>query len=334
MDEVEYLCDQLLTMGVIISGDTAEKPDNDDEVYDRGRIDYEKLFQEITKRDESLALFMKEISRIKPPQHREFQNLLPQAKNGNLYAKQRIIEMYLRFVVRIAFWHHEKYKLPLADTIQDGCVGLIIALDKYEPGKHGNFLTYAPWWVRQVIMREAPTKNPLFYFPVYIKDRLFSIYDVLGYNACDLFEWDEIDTGIIEAVAEKLNCSIDEAKECLGYLRQFESIDEILSMDNDNCFDDRGEAQDKMLDDCYLKEEARATLEMLKTFKLRDQKIILMRSGYLDGNEWTLQEVGMELGLTRERVRQIEGKTIRKLQELRESLLFKSLILSGYQKSR
>jgi RNA polymerase primary sigma factor len=105
-------------------------------------------------------------------------------------------------------------------------------------------------------------------------------------------------------------------------------------MDNDNCFDDRGEAQDKMLDDCYLKEEARATLEMLKTFKLRDQKIILMRSGYLDGNEWTLQEVGMELGLTRERVRQIEGKTIRKLQELRESLLFKSLILSGYQKSR
>lgn len=167
LNDIDRLCEILLSMGFIIRADTIKtsstklKIDYEEEVYDRSQIDYEEFYKEVVSIDDSLSLFIKGVSRILPPQHREWSNLMPHAKNGNEFARQRILEMYLRTVIRISLWHHKKYDLPLADTIQEGFVGLITALEKYDLIRQENFATYAPWWVRQVIFREMIPGNSL-----------------------------------------------------------------------------------------------------------------------------------------------------------------------------
>lgn len=312
LDEVDYVCDHLLSMGVIIHDDSFEDLDDDEDVYDRSQIDYEKLFQEVVAIDESLAPFIDEISQIKPPQHREWRNLIPQAKNGNLFAKQRIIEMYLRIVVKIALWHHQKYKIPLVEAIQDGCVGLVIAIDKYELGRQDNFSTYAPWWIRQNIIREAPTLNPLVYVPIHVKDKLFSIYGIFEQYNCNQCNCNKVCPEVLKAVSEKLGCSQDEAEEYIKYLNTFASVEELL--EKDECvFFDGCIAEEQIFIELNKKESQSSITQVLQTLKSREEKVILLRFGFMDGKEWTLEEVGNEFGVTRERIRQIEKKAIKKL---------------------
>lgn len=323
LDEVDYVCDHLLSMGVIIRDASIENSDDDEDDYDRSQTDYDKLFQEVVEIDKSLAPFIDEIRQIKPPQHREWQNLMPQAKSDNLYAKQRIIEMYLRTVVKIALWHHQKYKIPLAETIQDGCVGLVIALDKYEVGRQDKFSTYAPWWIRQNIIRAAPALNPLMYIPVHVKDKLFSIYDILEQcyhcNQCDC---NKICSEVLKAVSEKLGCSEDEAEEYINYLNTFESIEELIEKD-ESFFYDGCAAEEQIFINLNKKELKSTVAKILQTLKPREEKVILLRFGFIDGKEWTLEEVGNEFGLTRERIRQIEKKAFEKLRHASRSKILK-----------
>lgn len=314
LDEVDNVCDQLLSMGVIIDDSTSENLDGYEEVdYDRSKTDYEKLFNKIETIDDSLIPFIDEIRQIKPPQHREWQNLIPQAKNGNLFAKQRILEMYLRVVIKIAFSYHQKYKIPLAETIQDGCVGLVIALDKYEVGRQDKFSTYAPWWIRQNILRKAPTVNPLVYFPVHVKDKLFSIYEILENYYGNQWDCNNICSEMLKAVSEKLDCTENEAEDYINYLNSsFDSIEE--QMKKGECmFCDSGVAEEQMFIDLYNKELKSVVAKIFGKLNLREEKIILLRFGFIDGKEWTLEEIGNELGVTRERIRQIEKKTLGKL---------------------
>lgn len=311
LDEVDYVCDQLLSMGVIINDNIVENIDDVEDNYDRSQTDYEALFHEVVAIDGSLAPYIDEIRQVKPPQHRELQNLIIHAKSGNAFARERIIEMYLRTVVRISLWHHQKYRIPLAETLQDGCLGLVIALDKYDIGKQEKFSIYSPWWIRQVINREAPTLNPLVYTPVHMKDKLFNIYDIIEeffYNQSD----GKISPDMLKAVSERLGCSQDEAKEYINYLKTFESIEELIEKD-ESLFIDNCVADEQLIVDVNYKELKSAVSKVLPTLKPREQRVILLRFGFIDGKEWTLEEVGREFGVTRERIRQIEKKALSKL---------------------
>lgn len=312
LDEVEYVCDHLLSRGVIIRDNSVKDSADDDNVYDRSQIDYEKLFQEIIAIDEHLVQFIQEIRQITPPQYRECQNLMLQAKEGNLFAKQRIVEMYLRTVVRIALWHHEKYKIPLAEAIQDGCVGLVIALDKYEIGRQDKFSTYAPWWIRQKIIRKASVCNPLVSIPVYVKDKLFSIYEICEQHYCNQCDSNKICLEIIKAVSEELGCSQSKAEVYIKYLDIFESIEELIEKDQSIFFDD-GIAEEQMFINYNQKELKNAISQILQTLTPREEEVILLRFGFVDGKEWTLEEVGNEFSVTRERIRQIQKKAFSKL---------------------
>jgi len=312
LEEVDYICGHLLAMGVIINNESSNESDEDEDGYDRSQTDYDKLFDEVVKIDENLAPFIDEIRLIKPPQHREWQNLIPQAKSNNQFAKQRVIEMYLRTVIRIALWHHQKYQMPLAETIQEGCVGLVIALDKYEMSKQDNFSTYAPWWIRQKIIRDAPALNPLVYVPVHVKDKLFSIYDIIEQHYCNYCEANQICPQLINEVTGKLNCNQKEAAEYIQYFHNNIIWDSILELGESDS-SDNGLFESQMVEE-YSKDEAKEKVaEMLKTIKPREETVLLQRFGFIDGEVYTLEQIGDKFGLTRERIRQIEAKALRKL---------------------
>lgn len=312
---VDYICDQLLSMGVIIRDDPYAYIDDEDEdgEYDRSQTDYELLFDEVLSIDESLAPFIEQVKQIQPPQHREWRNLLPQAKNGNQYAYRRMILMYLRTVIKISLVYNKKVSAPLGETIQEGCIGLIMAIDKYEIGRQDVFPTYFPWWVRQNITRRIPfPANSSIYFPVHVKDKLYSIYEIVMNHHCHECREKGLCPTLVVGAAERLECSINGAKPYLRYYKSFESIEEIL-IENPDVLSDNGDFEEIFFKSYTLKELNIILRKMLETLTPKEKRILQLRFGIIDGKERTLEQVGNICGLTRERIRQIEARALGRL---------------------
>lgn len=309
--DVEYICDHLLSKGVIIRDDA---PIDDDEEYDRSNIDYEEVFREVLEMDDGFTDFVEYIRGIKSPQHREWMNLMPQVKLNNAFARNRIFEMYMRVAVRIALVHSKKYRLPLDETIQNAMMGLYISIDKYENARQENFTTYFPMWVRQYIMRDAQTLNPSVYFPTHIKEKLFAIYDNMEEYYGDIEEITEPGIELLQSIATELECNLDEARQLFDYLVPFESIEEMLDDDeNELLFSDDGIGYEEMVNSIEVRLDAEDLHKKLRTLTPREETVVKMRYGIGFGHEYTLEEVGKELCITRERVRQIEAKAFRKI---------------------
>ena len=310
--DVEYICDQLLAKGVIIRDDDVND-DSDEEEYDRSQTDYSAIYEKVLEIDPSLTDFIEYVKNIQAPQHREWQNLLPQAQNGNQYARTRVFEMYIRVVVKTALVLSQKYNLEVADTIQDGLVGLHTAIDKFEFGRQDLFTTYFPFWVRQIIMREATTRNPTVYFPVHIKEKLFNIYDNVDEHECDECSDREPCPQLINGIADELECTFEEAERLYHYIIPFDSVEQLLE-DDESVFSDYGEFADTMIVNTEKQSLSNTICKALAsclTDKERD--VILRRYGFGNYDIHTLEMLGEMMGVTRERVRQIEAKAIRKL---------------------
>lgn len=321
LSEVNRVCEQLVNKGVLI---------RDDSVNDEGSIgtdysqtDYSQTFDEVVAVDESLTVFIDYVRGIQPPQWRESQYLLPQAKIGNPYAKQRLIEMYLRVVIRIALSFHKKYGFPLADAIQEGCTGLVIALDKYELDRSGVFTTYAPWWIRQVITREFSVGNPIMYFPVHVSDRLSVVYEIKKKHSYDQCVDSSTCAAIVSEVADALNCSKDESSQLIWYIDPFESIEKFIE-ENESVFCDHGAFENEMFGHIAYSELRSLTADAIGTLKDREREVLQYRFGLLDDKRLTLEQVGGIYGLTRERIRQIEAKAIKKMRHPSRSIVLKS----------
>lgn len=312
LDEVDYVCETLLSMGVIIKNDSIEE-DDDTFIYDRSQTDYEEIFRQVVELDESLATFIEETRMIPPPQHREWYNLILHAQNGNDYAKNRIILMYLRIVVKIALYHHQRYNISLSEAIQDGCLGLMTAVEKFEIGKQDNFSQYAPWWIRQYIMRKAEPSGTIFRYPDYYKNKLFLTYDIITQHSCNQCLDSKMCPLLIEEVSKELECDCSEAVTLIYSLSPGLSCEEMIEID-ENVFNDNGLFEGE-LDDLIAHKKLRGDLEILLfTLKDREQKVIELRFGLgYNSSPKTLEEVGTIFGVTRERIRQIEAKAIKKL---------------------
>ncbi|APV43667.1 RNA polymerase primary sigma factor [Dehalogenimonas formicexedens] len=311
LDGVERLCDHLLSIGVVIRDDLNDLLAVSDDGYDRSKINYRELFEEVMEIDPSLSYFIEELRLIKPPQHREWQLLIPQALNNNPFARRRIVEMYLKTVVRAALWHHKQYSLPLADMIQEGAIGLITALDKYEPGVHDKFSIYAPWWVRQNIMRAAPGPNPLVYYPVHIKDKLYRIHEVVTQHYCDQCINSIVCPNLIESIVMKLECKTEEAEDLIQLFGTYVSLD---SCDQTSpSFADDGGQIEELVEEAFQQSLQSTINEVLGTLKPREKEVIMLRFGLGNKREHTLEQIGIIFDLTRERIRQIEAKALRRL---------------------
>lgn len=310
--DVEYICDHLLSKGVIIRDDALT--DDEEDEYDRSNVDYEEVFSEVLKIDDTFSDFIEYIRGIKPPQHREWMNLMPQVKLKNAYARNRIFEMYMKVAVRIALVHAKRYHLPLDETIQNAMMGLHVSIDKYETARQENFASYFPLWVRQYIMRDAPTLNPSVYFPIHIKDKLFAIYDNMEDYFGDIEDRTEPGIELLQSIATELECTLVEARRLFDYLAPYESIEELSeNEENELLFSDDGIGYENMIslvernfdtDDLQIK---------LSKLTYREQEVLRLRHGISYDHEYTLDEIGQKFCVTRERVRQIEAKALRKL---------------------
>ncbi len=326
LDEVEYISETLLSMGVIIKNDNIDEDDSDF-IYDRSQTDFEEVYKQVIEIDANLKPFIDEIRNITPPQHREWYNLILQAQDGNSYAKERMVSMYLRTVVKIALYHYQRYNISLSEAIQDGCTGLITAIEKFEMGKQDNFPQYAPWWIRQYIMRVAEPPGASLRYPVHYKDKMFLTYDVIDQHNCGECRDEKLCPSLVEEVSQKVGCDCNEALSLINSLSPALSCDEMIEV-NENVFNDNGLFQEK-LDESLAKEKLAEDLEcILSTLKEKEREVIELRFG-LDNcaGPRTLEEVGNIFNVTRERIRQIQSKAIKKLKHPS-----RAKIIEGYWK--
>lgn len=314
----DSIVDKLLSRGVIIRNDAIPEPDKDDDEYDKGHYDYEAIFNSILENTPELAGLIEYVRKIKAPQHREWQVLLPQAQNGNQFARNRIFEMYMRSVLRLALQFSQKYNQPLEDTIQNGLVGLYISIDKFEYGRQDNFPQYYPLWVMQQIRREIEMVNPTVYYPVHIKDQIITAFDIVANHFCELCASNDICPNLIEEIKVKLECDDEDALFAIRSLRPFDSYDKLA--ENDAVFVDEDFSLDEMVEEHEIKDSIH---KVLLTLRDKELDIIQLRYGFRDDVCYTLEEIGAKYNVTRERVRQIEAKALRKLKHPTRTNVFK-----------
>ena len=264
--------------------------------------------------DDSVRMYLKEIGKIELLKAEEEKELAARMAEGDEEAKNKLIESNLRLVVSIA----KKYMnrgLSLLDLIQEGNIGLIKAVDKFDYEKGFKFSTYATWWIRQAITRAIADQARTIRIPVHMVETINKLTRVQRQLVQDLGR-----DPTIEELAEKMG------GEAAGMTPN--KIREIQKISQDPISIDKpvGEEEDSHLVDFISNDElaapeeevARALLKedlmkALNNLTDRERKVIEHRFGLKDGVPMTLEQVGQKLGVTRERIRQIEAKAIRKL---------------------
>ena len=313
LNEIDFVTESLLTIGVLFRFEENEV--EVDSFTDRSRLDYNEIFQEVLEIAPGLRTFIDYVREITPPQHREWLNLIPQVQNGNKYAQTRLIEMYLRTVIKQSLYYSKKYVLPLEDTIQDGILGIMIAVKKFDPFLHDKFSTYAPWWITQSITRYRwLPENPM-YFPVHVKDRLFMIHEHVRTHVCDICADDNLivcPTLCLE-ISQKHDMAIEKSQELIFYFKQWYSIDECKELPE--LFTDHGISQELLFEYSELSETFVRLKQRITKLTDKEQRVLILRYGLTGEGEKTLEEVGSVLNVTRERIRQIESKALRKLRK-------------------
>ena len=265
---------------------------------------------------DSLRLYLREISRIPLLSAASEARLAELAEQGDRDARNHLIEANLRLVVSIA----KKYVgqgLSLEDLIGEGNIGLIRAVTKFDYRKGFRFSTYATWWIKQAITRAILEGTRVVRLPVYIMERTTrQLYQELGREPTP------------ESIGERLGMSPERVSELLIWAEKVFSLDAPLSEEEENTLGDiiedmheRGPSE--ITDQQLLREEIRKVLGQLT---LRERQVIELRFGLVDDHDHTLEEVGKKLKVTRERVRQIEERAIRKLRHPAASRILKDYL--------
>jgi RNA polymerase primary sigma factor len=271
---------------------------------------------------DSLRLYLREIARIPLLSAANEVRLAELAEQGDRDARNHLIEANLRLVVSIA----KKYVgqgLSLEDLIGEGNIGLIRAVTKFDFRKGFRFSTYATWWIKQAITRAILEGTRVVRLPVYIMEEVMRVkrtirqlYQELGREPTP------------ESIAERLGMSGERVSELLIWAEKVFSLDAPLSEEEENTLGDiiedmheRGPSE--ITDQQLLREEIRKVLGQLT---MRERQVIELRFGLVDDHDHTLEEVGKKLKVTRERVRQIEERAIRKLRHPAASRILKDYL--------
>ena len=270
--------------------------------------------------DNNIGLYLREISQVPLLTPQDEVKLAGQIKRGNKKAREKMITANLRLVVKIA---HDfgNYGLPLLDLISEGNIGLMKAVERFDPKKGGKLSTYASWWIKQSIKRALANQSKTIRLPVHLVDKIGKIRRVAAQMTEELGH--EPST---EELAEELGLPIAKVAHLKSVAIRPASLDAKISADDDTAFgdlvgDDRAEDPFESLRDKDLRGEVGDLLEILDP---RERKIIAFRFGLSGGRERTLEEVGHKFGVTLERIRQLQNiallkmrKALRKREELK-----------------
>ncbi len=288
-----------------------------DMAADRDTSDMSALAQ-----SDSLRLYLREIARIPLLSAQREQELAQRVERGERAARNALIEANLRLVVSIAK-RYVGQGLPLEDLIGEGNIGLIRAVVKFDPSKGFRFSTYATWWIKQAITRSILEGTRTVRLPVYIMEEVMRVkrttrqlYQELGHEPT------------VAEIGERLGVTADRVTELLVWAEKVFSLDAPLTDEEENSLgdlieDQNAEGPSETADREMLREEVRRALSNLT---LRERQVIELRFGLVDDHDYTLEEVGRRLNVTRERVRQIEERAIRKLRHPAASRLLKEYL--------
>ena len=270
--------------------------------------------------DTNIGLYLREISQVPLLTPQEEVKLAAQIKRGNKKAREKMITANLRLVVKIAH-DFSNYGLPLLDLVSEGNIGLMKAVERFDPMKGGKLSTYASWWIKQSIKRALANQSKTIRLPVHLVDKIGKIRRVSAQMTEELGREPSN-----EELADELGLAPAKVAHLKNVAIRPASLDAKISADDDTAFgdlvsDDRAEDPFAALRDKDLRDEVGDLLDVLDP---RERKIIAFRFGLGGGKERTLEEVGRKFGVTRERIRQLQNiallkmrKALRKREELK-----------------
>ncbi len=272
-------------------------------------IDLEATISKNIAVDDPVRMYLKEIGKVPLLTAQEEIDLAKRMEAGDEYAKQKLCEANLRLVVSIAKKYVGRGMLFL-DLIQEGNLGLIKAVDKFDWTKGYKFSTYATWWIRQAITRSIADQARTIRIPVHMVETINKLIRV----SRQLLQ-EEGREPTPDEIAEEMGISVEKVREILKIAQEPVSLetpigDEVDSHLGDFIPDDDAPAPAEAAAFSMLKEQL---VDVLGTLTEREQKVLKLRFGLEDGRARTLEEVGKKFDVTRERIRQIEAKALRKL---------------------
>ena len=308
-DSLDNLYNTLIENGIAI---VAEDADDEGGGKNGGDDDIILADEEITKDvniNDPVRMYLKEIGRISLLSPEEELKLSIQIANGDEDAKQQLAESNLRLVVSIAKRYVGRGLLFL-DLIQEGNIGLMKAVDKFDYDKGYKFSTYATWWIRQAITRALADQARTIRVPVHMVETINKMARIQRQMTLELNREPSE-----EEIAKKMGISVDKVREVIKISQEPVSLETPIGEEDDSHLSDFIKDKSSMSPEEYatneiLKEEIK---NVLMTLQEREQEVLELRFGLVDGTCHTLEEVGKRFNVTRERIRQIEAKALRKL---------------------
>ena len=264
---------------------------------------------------DSIQMYLKEIGKIPLLSSEEEVELAKRKEKGDKEAERKIIEANLRLVVSIAKKFASAKGLGLLDLIQEGNIGLFRAVEKFEHRKGFKFSTYATWWIRQAITRALADQSRTIRIPVHMVETINKFQQVQRFLIQELGR-----EPLPEEVAAEMGEELEKVRYIIKISQDTISLETTIGDDEDNSTledfieDVKNETPDRSAALQLLKDYVK---EIIINLSPREQKILEMRFGLVDGVAHTLEEVGQEFEVTRERIRQIEAKALEKIRKLK-----------------
>jgi RNA polymerase primary sigma factor len=264
---------------------------------------------------DSLRLYLRSIGRVPLLNADEEVTLAKRIERGDVAAKQHMVEANLRLVVSIAKGYVGR-GLTLLDLIQEGSLGLIRAVEKFDYRRGYKFSTYATWWIRQAVTRSLADKGRTIRIPVHMVERLNKLVHAERRLIQELGREPRADE-----LAGELECTVREVREIMRITQQPISLEKPVGEEDDSALADFVEDVSAASPFEIASEALRRenVMRVLACLPRREREVIEMRYGIVGGRSRTLEEVGRAFNITRERVRQIENRTLKKLQTLPEA---------------
>lgn len=312
--------DGLVTSGSIGGLGDIEEPApeelKDEEEDDEDVLNQGQYFDDAS--DDSVRLYLREIGKIPLLNSEEELALAQRVVAGDKKAKDKMAEANMRLVVSIA----KRYSgrgLDFLDLIQEGNTGLLRAVEKFDPDKGFKFSTYATWWIRQAITRAIADQARTIRIPVHMVETINKLLRTQRRMTQELNR-----EPTIEELAKELEMEPDKVEYVIKIKQDITSLDAGVGRDGEDedsvlgdfIEDEDGASPEESATSQLLKEQVQA---ILSTLSDREQKIVKMRFGLENGKSHTLEEVGQEFAVTRERIRQIEAKALAKLRKHKDA---------------
>ncbi|MCI3919711.1 RNA polymerase sigma factor RpoD [Paenibacillus sp. TRM 82003] len=321
-EQIDEFFELLAEQGIEVVNENEDVIPNQDEDQDEFQFDEDLSLPPGVKINDPVRMYLKEIGRVPLLSAEDEIQLAKRIENGDEEAKRRLAEANLRLVVSIAKRYVGRGMLFL-DLIQEGNMGLIKAVEKFDHDKGFKFSTYATWWIRQAITRAIADQARTIRIPVHMVETINKLIRVSRQLLQELGR-----EPTPEEIAKEMDLSTEKVREIMKIAQEPVSLETPIGEEDDSHLGDFIEDQEALAPaDAAAYELLKEQLEdVLDTLTEREENVLRLRFGLDDGRTRTLEEVGKVFGVTRERIRQIEAKALRKLRHPSRSKRLKDFL--------